>query len=393
MTYLKLCNTKLNGFIRVKKNVCALFDSMNVAGLLSELISYADTFIKKEDWFYMTREHIERQTALSEYQQRNVIKTLKKYKLIATCIKGLPAKTYYLPNYELYYCVIQYLDLFSLTELYKNNKKILKTIQKCIIAASGSGEAFIEHAKKCVPSSPEETSGIAAEFPDARPPGFSAAYYSSKNYSSKNYYSNLSPPKNLEEDRDEEKKKNSDGEKKKRKTKTPTPKKDFNEKNKKIKTPISKFSRIRVMRNKKLKKIESKYTLLSMYYYKQKKEQDSTLFEDNPDFEKKIIDGAITIDQIIRLDKQDFKKIEKILKWSLDDHFWSSNMPELGYIRRKSPRTGRKIYINCYNKMKEGMKPNKNNSNKNNLHKNNIPNENRYANKIHYAEKYEKSSW
>ena len=71
------------------------------AVLLADLISKEEYFISKgmtDGWFFNTEANIEADTTLTSYQQRNVLKTLKKYEIIETKRKGIPAKQYFKIN-------------------------------------------------------------------------------------------------------------------------------------------------------------------------------------------------------------------------------------------------------------------------------------------------------
>ena len=71
------------------------------AVLLADLISKEEYFIANgmtDGWFFNTEDNIERDTTLTSYQQRKVLKTLKKYEIIETKRKGIPAKQYFKIN-------------------------------------------------------------------------------------------------------------------------------------------------------------------------------------------------------------------------------------------------------------------------------------------------------
>ena len=71
------------------------------AVLLADLISKEEYFIANgmtDGWFFNTEANIERDTTLTSYQQRKVLKTLKKYEIIETNRKGIPAKQYFKIN-------------------------------------------------------------------------------------------------------------------------------------------------------------------------------------------------------------------------------------------------------------------------------------------------------
>ena len=68
------------------------------AVLLADLISKEEYFMANgmtDGWFFNTEDNIERDTTLTSYQQRKILKTLKKYEIIETKRKGIPAKQYF----------------------------------------------------------------------------------------------------------------------------------------------------------------------------------------------------------------------------------------------------------------------------------------------------------
>ena len=71
------------------------------AVMLADLISKEEYFIVNgmtDGWFFNTESNIERDTTLTSYQQRKVLKTLKKCGIIETKRKGIPAKQYFKIN-------------------------------------------------------------------------------------------------------------------------------------------------------------------------------------------------------------------------------------------------------------------------------------------------------
>ena len=90
--------------------------------LLADLISKEEYFIEKgmtDGWFFNTEANIQKDTTLTPYQQRKALKTLKKYEIIQTIRKGVPAKQYFKINEEQ---VVQFLNNKSLTNLTSINK-------------------------------------------------------------------------------------------------------------------------------------------------------------------------------------------------------------------------------------------------------------------------------
>ena len=70
--------------------------------LLADLISKEEYFIKNgtisEGWFFNTEANIEADTTLNPYHQRKCLKTLRKYEIIETKRKGIPAKQFFKIN-------------------------------------------------------------------------------------------------------------------------------------------------------------------------------------------------------------------------------------------------------------------------------------------------------
>jgi len=90
--------------------------------LLADLISKEEYFIEKgmsDGWFFNTEANIQKDTTLTPYQQRKALKTLKKYEIIETKRKGVPAKQYFKINEEQ---VVQFINNKSLTNLTSINK-------------------------------------------------------------------------------------------------------------------------------------------------------------------------------------------------------------------------------------------------------------------------------
>ena len=90
--------------------------------LLADLISKEEYFINNgmtDGWFFNTEANIQKDTTLTPYQQRNALKSLKKYEIIETMRKGIPAKQYFKINEEQ---VIKFLNNKSSTNLTTINK-------------------------------------------------------------------------------------------------------------------------------------------------------------------------------------------------------------------------------------------------------------------------------
>ena len=96
--------------------------------MLADLISKEEYFISKgmtDGWFFNTEANIEADTTLNPYNQRKCLKTLKKYEIIETKRKGIPAKQYFKINE---YQVLQILNNLSdknLTTINKNKEIII----------------------------------------------------------------------------------------------------------------------------------------------------------------------------------------------------------------------------------------------------------------------------
>jgi len=93
--------------------------------MLADLISKEEYFIAKgmtDGWFFNTEANIEADTTLNPYNQRKCLRTLKKYEIIETKRKGIPAKQYFKINE---YQVLQILNNLSdknLTTINKNKE-------------------------------------------------------------------------------------------------------------------------------------------------------------------------------------------------------------------------------------------------------------------------------
>ena len=90
--------------------------------LLADLISKEEYFIcngMTDGWFFNTESNIQADTTLTPYQQRKALKTLKKYEIIETKRKGVPAKQYFKINEEQ---VVKFLNNKSFKNLTTINK-------------------------------------------------------------------------------------------------------------------------------------------------------------------------------------------------------------------------------------------------------------------------------
>ena len=96
--------------------------------LLADLISKEEYFIANgmtDGWFFNTESNIEADTTLSPFQQRKCLKSLRKYGIIETKRKGIPAKQYFRINEQL---VIKFLNNLSSSKSTTINKNKVITI-------------------------------------------------------------------------------------------------------------------------------------------------------------------------------------------------------------------------------------------------------------------------
>ena len=96
--------------------------------LLADLISKEEYFIANgmtDGWFFNTEKNIEDDTTLTPFQQRKCLKSLRKFGIIETKRKGVPAKQFFKINEEL---VIKFLNNLSLTKCTTINKNKIITI-------------------------------------------------------------------------------------------------------------------------------------------------------------------------------------------------------------------------------------------------------------------------
>jgi len=90
--------------------------------LLADLISKEEYFIANgmtDGWFFNTEANIEADTTLTSFQQRKCLKVLRKYGIIETKRRGVPAKQYFKINEQL---VIKFLNNLSLSKSTTINK-------------------------------------------------------------------------------------------------------------------------------------------------------------------------------------------------------------------------------------------------------------------------------
>jgi|TARA_R110002050_G_scaffold7180_1_gene28237 hypothetical protein len=109
--------------------------------LLADLISKEEYFIANgmtDGWFFNTEANIEADTTLTPFMQRKCLKALRKYGIIETKRKGVPAKQFFKINEQL---VVKFLNNLSLTKSTTINKnKEIRIINNTI---SNRKEKFI----------------------------------------------------------------------------------------------------------------------------------------------------------------------------------------------------------------------------------------------------------
>jgi hypothetical protein len=96
--------------------------------LLADLISKEEYFIANgmtDGWFFNTEANIEADTTLTPFQQRKCLKALRKYGIIETKRKGIPAKQFFKINEEV---VVKFLNNLSATNFTSINKNKVITI-------------------------------------------------------------------------------------------------------------------------------------------------------------------------------------------------------------------------------------------------------------------------
>ena len=101
--------------------------------LLADLISKEEYFMKNgtisDGWFFNTESNIEADTTLNPYSQRKCLKTLRKYEIIETKRKGIPAKQYFKINESTVVQILNNLSNKDSTTINKNKEiKIINNI-------------------------------------------------------------------------------------------------------------------------------------------------------------------------------------------------------------------------------------------------------------------------
>tara|TARA_R110002020_G_scaffold11041_2_gene42048 strand:+ start:136 stop:756 length:621 start_codon:yes stop_codon:yes gene_type:complete len=116
-----------SAFLVVNKHLAKVI-GLKETVLLADLISKEEYFIANgmtDGWFFNTEANIEADTTLSPFQQRKCLKSLRKYGIIETKRKGIPAKQYFRINEQL---VIKFLNNLSSSKSTTINKNKVITI-------------------------------------------------------------------------------------------------------------------------------------------------------------------------------------------------------------------------------------------------------------------------
>ena len=106
--------------------------------LLADLISKESYFIQNgtivDGWFFNTSKNIERDTTLTNYQQKKAISKLEEIGFIETELKGMPAKLHFkiVENKILNYLKTSFQETSKqdFKKLNTNNNKVIKTTNK-----------------------------------------------------------------------------------------------------------------------------------------------------------------------------------------------------------------------------------------------------------------------
>ncbi len=92
------------------------------------------------------------------------------------------------------------------------------------------------------------------------------------------------------------------------------------------------------MEGKESSELPSEYADLSDAFYKQRASKFSAIHPKGFT-EKEIQAGAETIDKLIRLDGYTFEQVTDVLKYALEDDFWSRNVQSIPQIRKSKFKT------------------------------------------------------
>ena len=116
-----------SAFLVVNKQLAKVI-GLKETVLLADLISKEEYFIASgmtDGWFFNTEANIEDDTTLTPFQQRKCLKSLRKYGIIETKRRGVPAKQYFKINEQL---VIKFLNNLSSSKSTTINKNKVITI-------------------------------------------------------------------------------------------------------------------------------------------------------------------------------------------------------------------------------------------------------------------------
>jgi len=116
-----------SAFLVVNKQLAKVI-GLKETVLLADLISKEEYFIANgmtDGWFFNTEKNIEDDTTLTPFQQRKCLKALRKYGIIETKRRGVPAKQYFKINEQL---VVKFLNNLSSTKCTTINKNKVITI-------------------------------------------------------------------------------------------------------------------------------------------------------------------------------------------------------------------------------------------------------------------------
>jgi|TARA_R100000093_G_scaffold66978_1_gene38249 hypothetical protein len=116
-----------SAFLVVNKQLAKVI-GLKETVLLADLISKEEYFIASgmtDGWFFNTEANIEDDTTLTPFQQRKCLKSLRKYGIIETKRRGVPAKQYFKINEQL---VIKFLNNLSSSKCTTINKNKVITI-------------------------------------------------------------------------------------------------------------------------------------------------------------------------------------------------------------------------------------------------------------------------
>lgn len=64
------------------------------------------------------------------------------------------------------------------------------------------------------------------------------------------------------------------------------------------------------------------------------------------------IEGALALEDLVRIDGHDWELIKQVLRWALSDEFWSRNLRSLASVRKRGP-SGLPKFENCLSQMDE----------------------------------------